>query len=181
MSDKANWLLMVILVIVLVSLVATSIYQDQPTAFSAPLPVAQAATQAPTESPDLVADIKSEEGFRAMPYEDSAGVLTIGYGLNLENGITRAEADGLLRGRIDHAIHCLERGLDWFLTAPQRVQDALSNMAFQLGCAGLMQFDTMLGLLEQGEWQAARDDALMSLWATQTPERAERVTMGFLP
>ena len=146
-----------------------------------PPPIAQIAPQAPTESPDLVAAIKIEEGFRAKPYEDSEGVLTIGYGLNLENGITRAEAESLLRGRIDHATHCLERGLDWFLTTPQRVQGALTDMTFQLGCAGVMQFSTMLGQLEMGEWQAARDDALMSLWATQTPERAERVTMGFLP
>ena len=74
-------------------------------------PIAQAAPQAPTESPDLVAAIKSEEGFRATPYDDSEGVLTIGYGLNLTGGITRAEADYLLRSRIDHAVQCLERGL----------------------------------------------------------------------
>ena len=66
---------------------------------------------------------------------------------------------------------------------PQRVQDALSEMAYQLGCVGLMRLDDMLGLLAQGEWQAAREDALNNtLWGReQSPERAERVTMGFLP
>ena len=129
----------------------------------------------------MVAAIKSEEGFRATPYEDSEGVLTIGYGLNLTGGITRAEADYLLRSRIDHAMQCLERGLTWFLSTPQRVQDALTDMTFQLGCAGVMEFDAMLGQLEMGEWAAARQDALRSRWARQTPARAERVTSRFLP
>ena len=146
-----------------------------------PQPTAQIAPQAPTESPDLVAAIKSEEGFRATPYDDSEGVLTIGYGLNLTGGITRAEADYLLRSRIDHAVQCLERGLSWFVALPQRVEDALTDMTFQLGCAGVMQFTTMLGQLEAGEWAAAREDALRSRWAMQTPERAERVTSRFLP
>ena len=57
------------------------------------------------QAPSLIEYLKQEEGFRSKPYKDSEGVLTIGYGLNLSEGITRAEAEWLLRSRLDHATY----------------------------------------------------------------------------
>ena len=128
------------------------------------------------ESAYLVDSIKQEEGFRGKPYRDSEGVLTIGYGLNLDQGITRAEADWILRGRIGHAIHCIERNWEPFIRMPQPTQDALTDMAFQLGCVGLMEFEDMLSALASGDCDSAKAAALESDWARETPARARRVS-----
>ena len=50
-----------------------------------------------------LARLKVEEGFRAKPYPDSRGVMTIGYGTNIGEGITRREGEYLLRERVRHA------------------------------------------------------------------------------
>lgn len=44
--------------------------------------------------------IKLHEGLRLKPYKCPAGKLTIGYGLNLDGGITKEEAEILLSYRI---------------------------------------------------------------------------------
>ena len=87
-------------------------HQDEPTTVVATTnpPIQAKVAPEPTsaqESASLVDSIKYEEGFRSKPYQDKEGVLTIGYGLNLTNGITRAEAEWLLRSRLYHAAHCL--------------------------------------------------------------------------
>lgn len=55
-------------------------------------------------------------------------------------------------------------------------------MGFQMGVglpskddAGLSGFDTTLGHIAAGRWDAAADGMLNSLWAKQTPARAKRV------
>ena len=135
----------------------------------------------PQEPPSLIETIKQEEGFRAKTYQDSEGVLTIGYGMNLSEGITRAEADWILRSRLDHATHCLERNWKPYYRMQQWTRDALSDMAYQLGCAGVLRFKKMLSALDQGECAAAQDQALDSDWSRETPARAHRVVTRLCP
>ena len=123
----------------------------------------------------LIESIKQEEGFRTKPYKDSEGVLTIGYGLNLSEGITRAEAGWILRSRLDHATHCLERNWKPYYRMQQWTRDALSDMAYQLGCAGVLGFKETLSALDQGDCKGAKLKALDSEWARETPDRARRV------
>lgn len=52
---------------------------------------------------------------------------------------------------------------------------ALVNMAFQLGTGGLAKFKTALGLMAAGNWAQAAAQAKNSLWARQTPGRANRI------
>ena len=59
---------------------------------------------------------------------------------------------------------------------PLTVRVALADMAYELGDTGLAAFHTMLRLLEQGDYTAAADDALQTLWAREVPNRARRVT-----
>ena len=47
---------------------------------------------------DVVDSIKIDEGFRGMPYDDSRGVPTLGFGTRLP--ITRAEGELLLKHRL---------------------------------------------------------------------------------
>jgi len=54
-------------------------------------------------------------------------------------------------------------------------QGALMNMAFQMGINGVMAFQDTLAKVQASDYAAAADRMLQSKWATQTPERANRL------
>ena len=49
------------------------------------------------------------------------------------------------------------------------------NMAFQLGAHGLQKFEKTLQHVKARNWSGAADEMLDSLWAKQTPNRANRM------
>jgi len=63
------------------------------------------------------------------------------------------------------------RGVDWG-NLPAGKQIALVSMCYQLGVDGLGRFVRMWQALAAGNWAEAERQALDSLWARQTPERA---------
>ena len=125
------------------------------------------------------ARLKEEEAFRAMPYRDSEGVLTIGYGTNLDIGITEREGAYLLSERVHVAeirfTHAWKPYRD--MSADVRVE--LLDMAYQLGVDGLLGFHDMLAALARGNYEGAAIEALRSAWATETPSRAAAVAAVF--
>ncbi len=50
-----------------------------------------------------IARLKSEEGFRATKYVDTVGKTTIGYGFNVDAGITHNAAAALLSAQVQDA------------------------------------------------------------------------------
>jgi lysozyme len=48
-------------------------------------------------------------------------------------------------------------------------------MSFQMGVEGLMGFNTTLARVQAGDYIGAADSMLQSKWATQTPQRANRL------
>ena len=48
-------------------------------------------------------------------------------------------------------------------------------MAYELGVEGLLEFHTTLAALERGDWAAASESALSSLWAREVPNRAKSI------
>ena len=149
--------------------------------------------QEPSVIDIVVERLKREEGLRLEAYRDSEGVLTIGYGYNLEvamddeeraylnghdpaDGVTQEQAEWLLRHRAERAIADFQRRWPPYADQPLTVRVALADMAYELGSVGLAGFHTMLRLLEQGDYTAAADDALQTLWAREVPNRARRVT-----
>lgn len=127
----------------------------------------------------LVLDLKRDEGFIPYAYEDSLGYLTIGYGTLIDKrggGIPEDVAALLLQRHVDENIAKVNKQLPWLSKHPENVQRAVHNMAYQLGVAGLLSFKTTLRLVEQKRYNEAADNALLSLWARQTPNRAKRVT-----
>lgn len=125
-------------------------------------------------------DLIRDEGIRLTPYKDTEGVLTIGIGRNLQEGITEAEAVTLLDNDIVKHEKDLDRAEPWWRGRPECIQRALLNMCFNMGISRLGGFKKMLAALHAGDYQTAHDEALNSQWAKQVGERAVRVASLFL-
>lgn len=121
---------------------------------------------------NLITDTKREEGFRGLPYKDHLGFDTIGYGTKLP--ITEHEASILLEYRMDKVKKEILNNLH-DLTASHEVWEILYAMSYQLGVAGVMNFKKMILALRKSDYVEASNQMLDSLWATQTPERANRL------
>lgn len=120
--------------------------------------------------------IKTDEGLRLETYVDTNGHVTVGYGRNLENGITLDEAELLFQNDLKRTEDELEQH-DWYNNAPQNVKNALINMNFNLGITKLLEFKDMIGALESKSYRAAAQAALNSLWAKQLPKRSKEIAV----
>lgn len=120
--------------------------------------------------------LKRHEGLRLKVYKDSVGILTIGYGRNLEGkGISAGEAGVLLI----HDILDTETFLQgffpkWESMTPNR-QDALTNMCFNLGTAGFSKFTKTIEFINNEQWEEASLAMLQSRWAEQVGNRAHEL------
>ena len=142
------------------------------------------AALAPGGAPDSViaavtTRLMQEEDFRAHAYDDSVGVLTIGYGTNLAQGITEPQGACLLRVAATADLQTFATLWPPYGAMPFPVQVELADMAYQLGPGRAHGFTKMLGHLAAGEWDAAADEALASRWNDETPARAERAAAVF--
>ena len=134
----------------------------------------------PMDMGKLTEELVIDEGFVGHAYADSLGFLTIGIGrlIDKKKGgkITREEADFLLSNDIKEKYIQLTTALPWVKDKSDSIQRALTNMTFQLGITGLLNFKNTLQMIKEGRHAEAADNALQSLWASQTPNRAKRVT-----
>lgn len=124
-------------------------------------------------------DLLRDEGLRLAAYPDHLGFLTIGVGRLIDPrkpgaGLTHDEALYLLDNDMRACLSDLS-GFPWFDRLWPVQQRALLNMRFQLGPTGFRGFRRMLAALDRGDIAAAVREALDSRWATQTPDRAQRV------
>ena len=130
----------------------------------------------------IVKLVKAHEGFRAKPYRDTAGKLTIGYGTLLEDGITEEEAELLLRHRLEVITDELGRSPvgPTFAELPDGVFEAVSDMAYNLGVPRLLGFRRMWAALEHRNWRDASHEALDSQWAQQVGARAKTIALAIM-
>lgn len=113
---------------------------------------------------------------RFMPYKDSVGLLTIGYGRNLAHrGISLAEAHYLLLEDIGDVLAQVEAAFPWAKAMTPARQRVLANMCFNLGLHSLVGFKATLKAMEAGDYAAAAAGMRNSKWASQVGERAERL------
>ena len=125
---------------------------------------------------DLEREVASDEGFMPIPYRCTSGKLSIGYGTNIQDGITQDEALLLMRHRLGKVVSALESRLPFWAKLTDDRRRVLANMGYQLGIAGLMGFKRMLAALERGDYEAAAREMLDSKWARQdSPGRARRL------
>lgn len=128
----------------------------------------------------LVNELHRDEGVRLQAYRDSLGNWTIGYG-HLEDpsdyvaSETQAQADATLAADIDSMTDRLVEALPWIASlSPPRLR-VLQNMAFNMGVHGLLEFTNTLNLIREGNYAQASANMLMSTWATQVGDRAQRL------
>lgn len=116
------------------------------------------------------------EGLELKPYVCTGGKLTIGVGLNLEDGITREEALYLLWSRIGQCIRDLQT-FRWWYHLDEARRNALIDLRYNLGPTRFRGFKRMLAALEAHDWPQAAAEMRDSKWAREDvqPERSERL------
>ena len=128
----------------------------------------------------IKAELRRDEGVVSHAYQDHLGFWTIGVGRLIDQrrggGLSEDEIDLLLTNDIHRVVSALRR-VDGWSDLPERKQQALLNMAFQLGVTGLLGFREMWKALRRRDWKMAEYEALDSKWARQTPARAARVAV----
>lgn len=129
---------------------------------------------------NLKTQLRRDEGEVLHAYQDSLGFWTIGIGRLIDErkhgGITREESAFLFNNDVLSKQTALNSRLPWFQSLDPVRQGALINMAFQLGVDGLLGFRNTLAMVERGDYAGAARGMLESKWATQTPERAHRLS-----
>lgn len=115
------------------------------------------------------------EGLSVLPYECPAGHLTIGYGHNLENGISKEAAEFILREDLQAAVKAVSKHFAWWQGLNEARQFVLVDMAFNMGLAKLSTFKKMLEATQRGDWNKAAAEMLNSRWATQVGRRAREL------
>ena len=125
----------------------------------------------------MIVWLKKCEGFKSHPYLDTSGIVTIGYGRNLDdNGISEDEADILLRNDLNEAYQSMGE-FPWFNEQPDDIQAALINMSFNMGITRLKGFTKMLAAIEKRDYATASMEALNSAWALEVGQRAKDIAV----
>lgn len=137
----------------------------------------------------LLQVLRKEESLRLDPYKDSFGFWTIGYGCLIDRRkggklpkwiepsfpITLEDAEELLRTKVIDLEIGLGNSLAWWFKLNAVRRTVLLAMAFQLGIAGVLKFTGTLAAIADERWDDAYAHLLNSLWARQTPARAQRM------
>lgn len=121
---------------------------------------------------DLIETLKHEEGFSGVPYIDTEGFETIGFGTKLP--ISAEEAETILVSRFNKFKLEIQASLK-HLNIEDEAWDVLYLMAYQLGVNGLLKFKKMINALESQNYYQASLEMADSQWKRQTPERAKRL------
>lgn len=131
-------------------------------------------------SQNLIRQLSDEEGEVLNAYQDHLGYWTIGIGRLIDKrkggGITKEESEYLLSNDISKVNAQLDANIPWWRNLDEPRQAVLQGMAFQMGITNLLGFKNTLKMIEAGDYEAAGKGMLNSLWAKQTPGRANRMS-----
>ena len=125
--------------------------------------------------------IKANEGTgpmkngRFMPYIDTVGKWTVGYGRNITDcGLSAEEVDYLLDIDIQNVQKDLDTNISWWKDKPEPVQLVLQDMCFNMGISSLMGFKNTLLLINLGHYKDAAENLILSKYYKDVPLRAKR-------
>jgi len=98
--------------------------------------------------------LQTEEGFRALAYRDTNGLETIGYGFNVQAGISKYAAAALLRAQAEEA-HAALLKLPWYAALDPIRQSVCLDIDINEGKGGLLKFPHMIAALSRQDWASA--------------------------
>jgi len=126
---------------------------------------------------DLLKEIKKHEGFKSKVYKCTEGYDTIGYGFAIKDlELTEDIAELILMRKLSELQIRVSNTFDWYIDSPEKVQDVVINMCYQMGISGFSKFKKTIYYLETEQYEEAADEMLDSLWAKQTPTRANELS-----
>lgn len=126
---------------------------------------------------NIIKIVKKHEGFRAKPYKDTVGKLTIGYGHNLDdNGLSENICELILLEDLNVSLTDCMSLYPKFTSFSRDAHAALISMAFNLGRPKLSKFVKMNTAINAGDFTAAADHAMDSKWARQLPNRSKELS-----
>ena len=132
----------------------------------------------------LVERIKKFEGWRPKPYHDSLGILTIGYGFNLDHwfsyGMTEGEGEALIRAKLHQIIFTeLYKFPEWAYLNEARTE-IIVDMIYNIGLPKVLGFRKMRAAIRERDWAEAAKEMLSSRWARQVGLRADKLALMML-
>jgi lysozyme len=98
--------------------------------------------------------LQTEEGFRAFCYLDSQGKRTIGYGFNVDAGISQPAAKALLYSQVLE-LQTQLLAYNWYEALDPVRQSVCLDIAFNGGINGLLAYPHMIAALAKGDWTTA--------------------------
>ena len=125
----------------------------------------------------LIEQLKIHEGMKLKPYLCTSKKLTIGIGRNLDDvGISKEEAEMLLKNDIYEATNQLLNAFPWMATFSDVRISAMINFTFNVGIGTVRKFSNTIEYLKNEDWDAAADEMMDSKWAEQVGDRAIQIT-----
>lgn len=127
--------------------------------------------------------LKLDEGLRLNAYPDpvtKGKPWTVGYGStgpDITKGTiwTEVQANGNLLARVNFIGYRLKQNLSFFKNLTPVRQDVLTNIAYNIGIAGLMKWTITLAAIGRGDFtEAAGDIRTNKVWTSQVGERSNR-------
>ncbi|AWD90812.1 glycoside hydrolase family protein [Burkholderia phage vB_BmuP_KL4] len=123
----------------------------------------------------LKAELTLDEGRRSRIYVDTVGKVSGGIGRNLtDKGFRDNEIDLMYQNDVAETEAWLDRNLPWWRSLDPVRQRVMMNMAFNMQ-GKLLTFVNTLAAIKRGDYAAAADGMLNSLWARQVGARATRL------
>jgi len=116
--------------------------------------------------------IKKHEGLSLLPYRDSEGHLTIGWGHNLSYPISEEAAHQIFLDDLTIAVNELMTRKPVVDSLDPSRFGVLADMCFNLGVNRLLGFKKMWAAIEAQDWDRAADEMLDSKWSRQVKGRS---------
>ena len=125
----------------------------------------------------LQQELTTDEGKRYRPYRDSMGKLTVGIGRDLDAvPFSDDEITLMFTNDIQKSTDALDQNIPWWTSLTDARQRVLTNMCFNMGIGGLLQFKNMLSDIQSGDYESAAQEMLNSQWYKQVPNRVLRLS-----
>ena len=124
---------------------------------------------------ELMRQVMEHEGYEKTVYKCPAGYNTVGYGLNLDAGVSIGLAKHILKYQLNVAGEELAEVVgSWCFSDECDVRwFVLTEMVFNLGITRFKKFKKTIAAYEAGDYDTAADEMLDSKWAKQVGQRAQ--------